>query len=339
MINIDGSHGEGGGQILRTALALSLLTGKPFSIKNIRATRRKPGIKRQHLACVKAAAEIGGARVEGAELNSMALKFFPSEVRSGDYHFAVGSAGSTSLVLQTVFPPLLLAGGDSTITLEGGTHNPMAPPYDFLEKCFLPQLRKCGVEISSQIFDYGFNPGGGGRFQVKVRRVDKLSVVHLLERGTLVNRRARALVAEIPEIVAEREVKKVQEKLGWNDDELVTEEVERTFGPGNVLTLELNYENVSEMQTVFGERGVRAEAIAVKVAGRLNTYLKSKAPVGEYLADQLLIPLAMAGEGSFICTELSQHTKTNIEVIRYFIDVDIKTDQLGQNEFLVSFSS
>ena len=339
MIYIDGSRGEGGGQVLRTSLALSLVTGKPFTIKKIRARRKKPGLKRQHLACVKAAAEIGGARVEGAELNSMELQFFPGEVRSGNYNFAVGSAGSASLVLQTVLPPLLLADGESRVTVSGGTHNPLAPPYDFIERCFLPQLRKCGVEISSELFDYGFNPGGGGRFEVKIKPVEKLRGFDLRERGELLGHKARALVSEIPLAVAERDVKKVQKKLGWASEELFIEEIQRTFGPGNVLMLEANFANVSEMHTAFGERGIRAETIALKASGRLNAYLKETAPVGEYLADQLLIPLALAGEGSFVCTELSQHTKTNIEVINYFLDVNIKTDKLGKNEFLVSFSS
>jgi len=335
MIYIDGSRGEGGGQVLRTALALSLVTGQPFKMTKIRAGRKKPGLKRQHLTCVRAAVEIGSARVSGDELNSQSLEFYPGKVKGGSYRFSVGSAGSASLVLQTVLPPLMLAAETSHIVLEGGTHNPWAPPYDFLERCFFPQLKKCGVDIESELVDYGFFPAGGGRFKVCIQPVEKLQGFDLLERGQLKSRLARALVADIPHTVAEREVNKACRSLGWSTDESHAETVERVFGPGNVLMLEENYENVSELVISFGERGIRAEQVAIRAVRDLRHYLEGHAPVGEYLADQLLIPLALAGEGSFVCTEVSEHTRTNIEVIKSFIDVEVNIQQLEKNAFLV----
>lgn len=163
LIVIDGSEGEGGGQVLRTSLALSLITGKPFRIENLRAKRDKPGLLRQHLTAVHAAVQVGDAAVEGASLGSTALTFVPRALRAGDYSFAIGTAGSTMLVLQTVLLPLVLAGGSSTLELEGGTHNPSSPPFDFVERAFLPLLRRMGAEIEIELVRPGFHPAGGGR--------------------------------------------------------------------------------------------------------------------------------------------------------------------------------
>src|SRR6185295_18962730 len=158
MLKLDGSVGEGGGQILRTALALSALTGQPFQIDRIRAQRRKPGLMRQHLTAVRAAAEVCQATVAGDSLGSMALSFVPGAVKAGSYSFAVGTAGSATLVLQTVLPPLLVAAGPSTLTIEGGTHNPLAPPFDFLERSFLPLVARMGPQFEARLERWGFYP-------------------------------------------------------------------------------------------------------------------------------------------------------------------------------------
>ena len=166
MIEIDGSQGEGGGQILRTALALALVTGKPFRITNIRAGRKKPGLLRQHLTAIQAAMAVGGAAAEGATIGSRDLVFHPGAITPGTYRFAVGTAGSTTLVLQTILPALLCAGGESMLTLEGGTHNPFAPPFDFLQTTFLPQVNRLGPKVEAVLERPGFYPAGGGRFRV-----------------------------------------------------------------------------------------------------------------------------------------------------------------------------
>ena len=212
-ITIDGSEGEGGGQILRTALALSLVTGRPFRIDGIRAGRKKPGLMRQHLTAVHAATAVSGARVSGADLGSRALSFEPGQVRGGDYRLAVGTAGSATLVLQTVLPALLFAREPSRLTLEGGTHNPIAPPFDFLARTFLPILRRMGASVDARLETYGFYPAGGGRFTVAIEPCTTLGRLSLLERGdTRVH--ARALVASLSENIAKRELSIVRERLG-----------------------------------------------------------------------------------------------------------------------------
>ena len=332
-IEIDGIRGEGGGQILRTSLALSLITGKPFKMVNIRARRRKPGLMRQHLTAVRAAAEVGSAQVTGDEINSRHLEFIPGEVTGGHYEFSIGSAGSASLVFQTVLPPLLLAENESSLVLEGGTHNMMAPPFDFINGAFLPQLNKTGVTVEAELDRWGFYPAGGGRFRVKVKPAEKLNGFELIDRGDAISRKARSVISALPMQIAEREIKKIREKLNWSDDQLEMFEVKGSRGPGNIILFDLEYENVTEVITAFGERGVEAERVASNGVRKVRDYLTSKAPVGEYLADQLLIPLALAGEGRLVCTELSSHTLTNIEVIGLFLDVSIQTGRLPNGTY------
>src|SRR5437764_3869585 len=215
MITIDGSFGEGGGQILRTSLALSLVTQKPFRIERIRAGRKNPGLLRQHLAAVNAAAQVGYAEVKGADLGSCDLSFAPQAVAAGRYHFAIGTAGSATLVLQTVLPALILADTPSTLVLEGGTHNPYAPPFDFLEKTFLPLLNEMGPQVRARLERHGFYPAGGGRFVVDITPASRLGRLELNERGAITRRAARALVARLPQQIGERELMVIGSKLAW----------------------------------------------------------------------------------------------------------------------------
>ena len=204
MIRIDGSLGEGGGQILRTSLSLSLVTGKPFRIENIRAGRERPGLLRQHLTAVLAAGEVGGAEVEGATLGSTALTFAPAKVRSGEYHFAVGTAGSGTLVFQTILPALMRACGPSKITIEGGTHNQAAPPYHFLERSFVPLIERMGPKVSLRLERYGFYPAGGGRFVAEIEPVENLRSFEIGERGEITSRRVVAIVANLARHIGQR---------------------------------------------------------------------------------------------------------------------------------------
>jgi RNA 3'-terminal phosphate cyclase (ATP) len=204
MITIDGSFGEGGGQILRTSLALSLVTGHAFRIQNIRAGRAKPGLLRQHLTAVQAAVEVGDAAVDGATLGSKELVFKPGKVRAGDYRFAVGTAGSATLVLQTILPALIIGKEPSRLTLEGGTHNPHAPPFDFLDRAFLPLLNRTGPQVSMKLERIGFYPAGGGRFTVEIIPTDKLKGLDLRERGESKGRSARAIFSNLSAGVANR---------------------------------------------------------------------------------------------------------------------------------------
>ncbi|MCX7043877.1 MAG: RNA 3'-terminal phosphate cyclase [Candidatus Sumerlaeota bacterium] len=324
MIEIDGSQGEGGGQILRTSLALALVTGTPFRIYNIRARREKPGLRRQHLTAVQAAAQIGGAAMRGAEIGSQDLRFEPGAIRSGHYRFSIGTAGSCTLVLQTILPPLLIQGeGASEIILEGGTHNPMAPPFDFLAKTFLPLLHRMGAHVSLRLERHGFYPAGGGLLRVSIQPTQRLEPLNILERGPIKRRRIRALVSRLPESIGEREVKTIQQRLEWPSDCCAVEAIRNAHGPGNAVMIEIESEALTEVFTGFGEKGVPAERVAAQVAEEAEEYLNSGAPVGPHLADQLLIPLALAGSGKFRTLKPTLHTLTNIEAIQRFLDVRI----------------
>jgi RNA 3'-terminal phosphate cyclase (ATP) len=327
VITIDGSRGEGGGQILRTALALSLVTGRPFRMERIRARRRKPGLLNQHLTAVEAAKTVGCAEVTGAALGSQTLEFNPGSVTPGNYRFAVGTAGSATLVLQTVLPALLTAPAPSTLTLEGGTHNPLAPPFEFLEQSFLPLIQRLGPSAQLELKRPGFYPAGGGKFHVRVNPVKKLSRLELLERGSIRNRRAKVLISKLPEQVAERELAVLREQLKWKPDEYGVEMVQHPLGPGNAVVLAVEAEHVTGIFTGFGERGRPAGEVAGCAIQSLQTWLGANAPVDEHLADQLLIPMVLAGGGSFRTTKPSLHTTTNAEVIQRFVPIPIRVEQ------------
>ena len=336
VIKIDGMRGEGGGQILRTSLALSMITGKPFKMTGIRSRRKRPGLMRQHLTAVRAAAEISGAELEGDEINSTSLLFRPGPVLPGNYHFRIGSAGSTTLVLQTLLPALMLADAESSLVIEGGTHNMMAPPYDFLEKSFLPHLREMGPKVDINLQSWGFYPAGGGRIEVRIRPVTKLKPLKLLERGAAKSKKCRAVLSSLPSQVAERELNQVRKKLNWSDSELIEEKVPGPRGPGNVMLFELEYEKHTELVSAFGEKSTAAEKVASGGIAEVRAYLTSEAAVGEHLADQLLIPMALAAKGEFTCISLSSHTLTNMSVIQEFLDLDFVSEKLASDCFRVA---
>jgi RNA 3'-terminal phosphate cyclase (ATP) len=331
IIEIDGSFGEGGGQILRTSMTLSLVTGKPFRITNIRAGRKKPGILHQHLTAVNAAATISQAELKGNDIGSQELYFAPNKVKFGRYYFAVGTAGSCALVLQTVLPALITTPDKSELILEGGTHNPFAPPYDFLAKAFLPVLNRMGPRISTKLKRPGFYPAGGGKFVALIEPAEKLSQIDLLHRGQIRRIRVRAIVAKLPRSIAERELKIIHERLLFDTQCLHVEEILNPRGPGNALIVELECEHITEIFTGFGMRGVRAEQVAERTAKEVQEYLASDVPVGRHLADQLLIPMALAGAGKFRTLSLTNHSKTNIEVLKQFLDVKITVAQIDRN--------
>ncbi len=328
-VDIDGSAGEGGGQILRTSLALSLVTGQGLRIVNIRAGRRKPGILRQHLTAIRAATEIGDAACDGAEIGSGELVFKPEKVRAGgDYHFAVGTAGSTSLVLQTVLPALALAGSVSRVALEGGTHNPLAPPFDFLERTFLPAFQRFCPRTEVRLVRPGFYPAGGGRVEVTIQPGSPAQPLDLRERGADVGRKVVAHVAALPPEVAERAFEQVIKRMRWSREDCRVVQHASEGGPGFVLVAEVKSENVTEVFTGFGERGKRAEEVADDVVDQVRRYLADGFPVGEYLADQLLLPMALTGSGAFRTAGLSRHAQTNIAVIEQFLPVRFQVEKL-----------
>ncbi len=338
-IVIDGSMGEGGGQIVRSALGLSLVTGKPCRIDKIRAGRKKPGLLRQHLTALQAAAKVGNAKVTGDSVGSNQITFEPTKITGGDYHFDVGTAGSTTLVLQTILPALMIADSASSLTLEGGTHNPMAPPFDFVQKAFLPVLHKMGVVTATKLHSYGFYPAGGGKSSVEIKPASRLAPIDLTERGSILDKKARAIVANLPRHIAERELATLQKALPWPSASFEVLEVKDGRGPGNILMIELESENITELFTSFGEKGIPAEAVAGYALEEIKNYLEAEVPVGCYLADQLLLPFAMAGSGAFLTLPVSRHSTTNIQVIRQFLDVDIHGERRNNQNCLVRIAN
>jgi RNA 3'-terminal phosphate cyclase (ATP) len=338
MFTIDGSYNEGGGQILRTALTLSVATRTPFRIEKIRAERKRPGLLRQHLTAVLAAAQVGDAEVRGAEVNSAELTFVPKDVVPGDYKFSIGSAGSTTLVLQTVLPLLMRASKPSTLLLEGGTHNSAAPPYEFLERVYVPLLNRMGACVNTKLIRAGFFPAGGGRIDVKIQPPAEFHPLDLSSRGEVCRRAARAVIANLPRHIAERELAVVEKKLAWERDWLKVEEAS-AHGPGNVLFIEIESDHVTEVFTSFGERGLRAEAVAERAVTEVRRYLAAGVAAGEHLADQLLLPLALTNGGVFTTLPLSRHARTNIETIGKFLSTKIRvsndTNRLCQVEVAV----
>ena len=330
-ITIDGSRGEGGGQILRSSLAISMISQRPISVTNIRKGRPKPGLMRQHLTAVQAAVQICNARVTGDCIGSCELTFEPNAVVPGEFQFSIGTAGSTTLVLQTILPALVIASGPSTLILEGGTHNPLAPPFDFLAKSFLPLINRMGPQVAVELERHGFFPAGGGRFRVAITPTDRLQPLSLVERGEIVDRRAIALISHLSPEIARRELKVLGEKLGWNDSAWTVAEAPNSPGPGNVLFVEIETPQLTEVFTGFGERGIRAERVAERLVHDVRRYLAAEVPIGEYLADQLLLPLAMAGGGEFVTLPLSRHSTTQIELLEQLMDVKVEVHELRKD--------
>ncbi len=321
MILIDGSAGEGGGQILRSSLALSALTGQPFRIEKIRAGRSRPGLLRQHLTALQAAAAVcGGKYSDGTGLGVQELEFYPGKVRAGTFEFAVGTAGSAMLVFQTVLLPLLGADEPSRLIITGGTHNPLSPPFEFVASAYLPLLRRMGADVDVKLIRYGFAPAGGGRIVAEIKPSRKLMPIDLSERGEQQEVFAEAFFSNIPFGVAERELAEVGTHLRLSPADRRVREV-KSDGPGNVVMVTVASEQVTEVFTAFGRRSVSAEDVAREAANKAARYIASNAAVGPYLADQLLLPLSLAGAGCFTTGAPTPHTLTNAETIKKFLTV------------------
>jgi RNA 3'-terminal phosphate cyclase (ATP) len=326
-VEIDGSLGEGGGQVVRTALALAVITGRKLRLRNIRAGRGNPGLQRQHLACVEAAAELcdgsikaigGGALAPGATT----LEFAPAASWASELSIDIGTAGSTTLVVQTLIVPALVA-SDRPLraVITGGTHNPLAPPFEFLDRVFVPQLRAMGADVTVTLERHGMMPEGNGRIVLETRP-STLRPIALVETGAVVARRATAIVAKLPRHVADRELAVACDRL--REPTCAVVELPDD-GPHNVFMVEAELASgVRELTTSHGRKGYPAELVARDALDDLVDYLEAGVPVGDYLADQLLLPMAVAGGGRFRTTELSPHATTNIATIGAFLDVPIR---------------
>ncbi len=328
---VDGSMGEGGGQILRTSLALACITGRNLHIENIRAARRNPGLAKQHLICVRAACEICSGQCEGAKIGSQVLDFQPGSIRGGDFSFDIGSAGSATLVIQTILPALFLADKPSTVTVTGGTHNPWAPPFDFLAETFLPAIRTAGFDADCKLEKYGFFPAGGGRITLKVhpRQQNQSRTIDLYLPMDNVQINARIFTAKLPTHIAQRQKKLLfHSKLKFKNIEHI--EVTDSDGPGNCVVLRLCGNGKTTVFTAFGQKGKPSEKVVGEVVSLAEDFLPSGAAVDRFLADQLLIYMAISKAGSFTTNDLTTHLTTNIETIKKFLPVDFSIEQQGQ---------
>ncbi|MFC7337607.1 RNA 3'-terminal phosphate cyclase [Haloferula chungangensis] len=325
-IQLDGS--SGGGQMLRTALSLAMVTGQAFRMTNIRGQRRKPGLMRQHLTCVRAACEISNGTADGAEIGSTELVFRAGKVRGGSYQFAIGTAGSTSLLLQTLLPALWSAKEPSVLRLEGGTHNPMAPPADFIGRVFLPAMAEMGATAELRLIETGFAPVGGGVIECEVEPCAKLHRIEWMERGELREKSIRVPVRDLPMSIAGRVLDSALAAFPCEDAKVVA--LPEGPGRGVACFVEASFDHGNELCATFGEHGTSSEKVGRRAAKMMNDFIGNGAAVGRHLADQLLLPMALAGGGRFTTMPPDSHVPTNIAVIEEFLPVKFSCEK-GDN--------
>lgn len=328
-IHIDGSHGEGGGQILRTSLALAALLGRPVKIDNIRANRKQPGLKTQHLACVLALAGITDAETKGADKHSTRLTFLPRTLKGGKYRFEITTAGAACLLFSAILPPLLFAEQPSEITITGGTHVPYSPPFHYMSRIFLPALQKMGAEVELEMVRWGFYPKGGGEIWARVKPCQKLHLIHLQKRGALKELSLSAFRANLPDHIAQREIHHMQKSLAKFSGIFRSQALScQALSPGNFVFLEADYENIKAGFSALGKRGKPAEEVADEVCRAFGYFNKTKATVDSHLADQLILYMALAhGESVFATDKITGHLMTNIDVIAKFIPLSFELDR------------
>ncbi len=339
MIKIDGSFGEGGGQILRTALALSAIEKKPFEMFNIRAGRKKPGLAAQHLQCVEALAQICDAEVSGARVGSLSLRFYPGEIKNGNYCFEIGTAGSVSLVLQTIFLPLSLIEGSSSVIIRGGTHVPFSPCFHYLKDQWLFYLKKIGFDARLEMVRAGFYPKGGGEINIFIRHVEKVYPLVLIERGRLLKVRGVSAVGNLDLRIAERQKKQAMKRMSTINTSPEIEVINMpSFARGTMLLIICEYENSQCCYFSLGAIGKRAEKVADEVCDGLDYFLETKGVIDEHLSDQIILPLSLTTDTSrFTTPKITPHLLTNAEVINLFSNmrIQIKGRLGGEGEVLI----
>jgi RNA 3'-terminal phosphate cyclase (ATP) len=328
MIEIDGSTGEGGGQVLRSALALSMVIGQSFLMTNIRVNRSQPGLRPQHLQAVKAACEISRGQCEGADLGSSSLEFYPQKVHPGRYRFDIGTAGSTSLVLQTILLPLSRAGAASSISIKGGTHVPNSPSFHYLDYQYLPSLRRMGFEGTLNLESAGFYPEGGGKISATIRPIKEIQPLQLVKRGDFKQIRGLSAVANLDRRIAERQRNQVLHRLG---DRYLINDLRIAQIParnkGTTLLLLAEFEHSQACFFSLGELGKPAERVADEAVDSFGDFLESGGAVDHYLADQILLPLSFAAGKSVLRTSrITNHLTTNAAIIQKFVPVRIEID-------------
>jgi len=329
IIEIDGSQGEGGGQIIRTALSLSVITGKAFTITGIRAGRRQTGLKEQHLTCVRACSRISQAAVEGDSVGSSALTFIPGKIISGSYNFGISTAGSTSLVLQCIFFPLAMAPGSSSISITGGTHVLWSPSFDYLRSLWLPMIAMAGFDGRLTLERAGYFPAGGGKILAHINSARELRSFNALSRGRLEKLAIFLGSSNLPSNSRER-MKNTLKRCLERYLHLISfqEEEVSSCGRNAFTAIHATFEHSQACFTDVGERGKPSEDVAVTASNCFLDYMSGEGALDEHLSDQILIPLALVPQGvsEYTTTRVSQHLLTNAEVIRKFLDVTVEID-------------
>ncbi len=331
MIELDGSHGEGGGQILRTALTLSILTGRPFKLANVRANRKPPGLRPSHVMSVKAASDICRARYKGGSVGSSTLYFEPGDVKAGKYHFSIGTAGATGLVLHTVYLPLALRGSaDSELTITGGTHVSTSPCYHYNATTWAAYLKRMGIEVTTEMVRPGFYPRGGGEIRATIRPCSRVRGLRFMDCPELTTAGGFSAVAGLPERqqdIARRQSRRLAFRF---KQEGIESHIPDEFWPGGPGTVAAALFRQAPVPTLFfsvGERGKPAEAVADDAADLALAFRETKAPVDLHAADQIILPLALSPDPSeYRTSEVTRHLTTNIAVIRRFLDRDISIE-------------
>ncbi|UCD41720.1 MAG: RNA 3'-terminal phosphate cyclase [Chloroflexota bacterium] len=340
MRNIDGAIGEGGGQVLRTCLALSIVTGQDFTIRNIRSSRKKPGLRPQHLNAVKIAAIISNANVYGAQQGSTQLSFSPRSIQPGKFTCEIGTAGSTALVLQTIYLPLSLLDQPSFITISGGTHAPLSPSFDFINQHWLHYLKRIGFDIQMEMVLAGFYPQGGGKIRGNIRPVKTIEPLNIPERGSLRQIRGYSGVANLDRRIAERQRNQVIHRLGsqYPLNDIRISQLPSKF-KGTTVCLICEFEHSQSCYFSLGALGKPAEKVADEVCEKIEYFLSTNAVMDEYLADQLLLPLSFAnGNSNFSTSKITNHLLTNAEIIRNFMNTDISIDGSAGNPGIIKIT-
>jgi RNA 3'-terminal phosphate cyclase (ATP) len=335
IIEIDGSYGEGGGQILRTALALSAILTKPFTIHHVRSRRKNPGLQPQHLEAAMALARITDAQTEGVKFGSQKITFVPQKILPGDYQFEVKTAGSVTLLLQAIFLPLCLSGEISRVILVGGTHVPWSPSFHYISEVLLPTLQLMGVSAKAAIEKWGFYPKGGGKIQLKIDPAHELRPISLVNRGSLKKIQGISAISNLPRHVAERQkeqaLKRIQRELKMDAEITVLCDVPSS-GQGSFLFLLAEYEKTFAAFSSLGSRGKPAEKVADEAVESMIDFIESDSCIDPHLADQLVPFMAMAkGNSSFTTTQMTEHLLTNLWVIGHFLEVKLqKWGEIGR---------
>lgn len=327
MIRIDGSSGEGGGQILRTSVALAQILGEELEVYNIRANRPKPGLAQQHLTVLKSFSRIFSAKVEGARLGSSRIIFRPGRApEKREFTIDIGTAGSITLLLQALLPALIPY--SVKLTVKGGTDVRWSPPFDYFKEVFLRNIRNFGVRADIELIRRGYYPRGGGVVVFK-NYGSELSSCELEDRGRLLEIRGVAHSSNLPDHITEREAKAAMEALKPYRAEIRLER-SRLPSTGTGIVLWAEYDRTSLGASSLGEIGKPAEEVGREAALALKAEMSTKASVDVHMGDQLIPYMAIAqGRSSFTVREVSSHLKTNIEIVEKILGVKFKIEQKG----------